>query len=126
MPPCGGEDPQDAGKGYSRVTLEVTAGQTYLIQVSGVASSIGSFHLDLKEFPTTQQSLATQDLAPGRHTRSRWSPTCSGRPTLSVQVVPGSVDYTGAPNASGLFSGGSGILDSREGGTIIVRYAASC
>ena len=61
----GGEDPLDAGKGYSRIAFQVTAGQTFLIEVSGVATSVGTFHIDLREFPATSQDLATQDLAQG-------------------------------------------------------------
>jgi hypothetical protein len=110
----GGEDPLDAGKGYSRVAFQVTAGETYSIQVSGVATSVGSFHLDFREFPATNHNLATQDLAQGV-TPQQMVAAMLGAGNDTLQIVPGSVQYTGAANASGLFSGGSGILDSREG-----------
>jgi hypothetical protein len=113
----GGEDPEDAGKGYSRVAFQVNAGQTYLIQVSGVATSIGSFHMDLREFPTTSQNLSTQDMDQGV-TASQMVAAILGPGNTTVQIVSGSVSYVGAPNASGLFAGGSGILDTREGGAV--------
>jgi hypothetical protein len=109
----GGPDPEMAGKGYSRISFAVTAGQTYIVKVAGLGSSFGAFHLDLKEFLPTGQNLATESLGQ-QVTPQQLVATLLGKNNTTVQVVPGSVVYTGANNASGLFSGGNGILDSRE------------
>ena len=116
----GGDDPQEAGKGYSRIAFQVTAGQTFLIEVSGVATSVGTFHIDLREFPATSQNLATQDLAQGT-TVAQMVASIVGANNPTVEVVPGSVSYVGATNASGLFSGGSGILDIARGRRDLVQ-----
>ena len=110
----GGDDPQDVGKGYSRLSLHVTAGATYLIEVGGVGSSFGSYHLDIREFPTSTRNLSTRDLDQGV-TPEQMVATLLGPGNSTVQVVPGSVAYAGIDNASGTFAGGAGILDSRDG-----------
>ena len=101
----GGTEPDDTIKGFSRVMLDVTAGQTYLIQVSGLAGSVGPFHLELKEFPESRNNLETEDLAQDV-TPQEMVADLLGPASGSVQVVPGSISYTGAADASGLFSGG--------------------
>jgi hypothetical protein len=112
----GGNDPQMAGKGYSRVSFDVTAGETYIVKVAGLGTSIGAFHLDFKEFPQTDQNLSVNSLDE-QVTPEQMVDALLGSGNTTIQVVPGSVVYTGANNASGLFSGGSGILDSLEDGS---------
>lgn len=109
----GGMDPEHGGKGFSRLSFGVSAGQTLLIRVSGVGSSFGDFHLDVKEFATSGQSLATQDLTEGASAQQMVA-SLLGPDNATVQLVPGSATYSGAGIASGLFTGGSGILNSRE------------
>ena len=110
----GGDDPAEVGKGYSRIALRVTAGSTYFIEVGGVGSSFGAYHLELREFPATPLSLSTHDLSQGV-TPAAMVATLLGPANPTVRVVPGSVSYTGSDVASGAFAGGAGILDSREG-----------
>ncbi len=106
------KDEDRFGKGFSRVQLTVTPGRRYVVQAGGLRSSTGGYNLGFKVFTGGSQGLVTEDL---RTTTAEALVRALLGNDSGIAIVPGSVRYTGAPGASGLFAGGAGILGFDRG-----------
>jgi hypothetical protein len=110
--PVGGGPAFGFGQGFASLQLSVTAGQSYYVHAAGFGNFTGPFTVSVSVLPTSGPQLQPTDL----HTVTAQDLVNSLLGANSgISVVPGSVSYTGAPQAAGTFSGGTGIVGFEKG-----------
>jgi hypothetical protein len=106
------------GQGFASLELSVTAGQTYYVQAAGFQNQTGPYNLSVSVLPTAGPQLRPTDLdavtASGTVTALDLVNSLLGADS-GITVVPGTVRYTGSPQASGVFAGGTGIVGFGSG-----------
>jgi hypothetical protein len=97
---------------FASLQMAVTAGQTYYINSSAFGSGTGQYDLSVVRLPSSGLQLQTTDLT--AVTPQDLVISLLGQDS-GITVVPGTVQYIGALGASGVFSGGAGIVGIPSG-----------